>query len=189
MMASPRAEHERPPAEDARCARALRHVTEEGQVPPREHRSGRRARTAAHPITSPRFDAEVGRLEHVGGRAADLAARAAVALPAAALQATEHAAPLVVAALFWSRERPLLSGAARSLVAAYLVLLCGMWWRALCSLRRGAAVRVAGATLFFATDLFAIAMKVEQTGAYVPWIWALYPPALIGLAWSFWAEA
>ena len=47
-------------------------------------------------------------------------------------------------------------------------------------------VRILGAVLFFATDLFAIATVVQGAGGYIGWIWALYPPALICLAWSSW---
>jgi len=43
--------------------------------------------------------------------------------------------------------------------------------------------------LFFATDLFAIATVVQGAGGYIGWIWALYPPALICLAWSSWSPS
>ena len=51
--------------------------------------------------------------------------------------------------------------------------------------RRIVLLRIVGATLFFGTDLLAIATVVHGTRVYIPWMWALYPPALICLAWSF----
>jgi hypothetical protein len=97
--------------------------------------------------------------------------------------------PVIAASLFARAELPLVIGAARAAVlVTYLVALSLMLWRALCSLDAAhtskVVVRIFGAVLFFATDLFAIATVVHGAGSYVGWIWALYPPALICLAWS-----
>jgi hypothetical protein len=98
--------------------------------------------------------------------------------------------PAVAASVFGWVEARAVSGARVAALVVYLVALSAMWWRALCARggRRGAA-RVVGATLFFATDLLAIATAVHGTRAFIPWIWAIYPPALIGLAWSSWRVA
>jgi hypothetical protein len=98
--------------------------------------------------------------------------------------------PPAFAALAFARaESPLVNGAARSTVlAAYLFALVAMVWRALCSAEptpKGVA-RAAGALLFFGTDLCAIAEIVAATSAYAAAVWAMYPPALIALAWSCW---
>ena len=100
--------------------------------------------------------------------------------------------PVVAASLFARAELPLVIGAARAAVmVTYLVALSLMLWRALCSLDAGKTakvfVRILGAVLFFATDLLAIATVVQGTGGYIGWIWALYPPSLICLAWSSWS--
>ena len=100
--------------------------------------------------------------------------------------------PVIAASLFARAELPLVIGAARAAVlVTYLVALSLMLWRALCSLNSGKTtkvlVRILGAVLFFATDLFAIATVVQRAGGYIGWIWALYPPALICLAWSSWS--
>jgi hypothetical protein len=100
--------------------------------------------------------------------------------------------PVIAAALFARAELPLVMGAARAAVlVTYLVAVSLMLWRALCSLNAGKTtkvlVRILGAVLFFATDLFAIATVAQSTRGYIGWIWALYPPALICLAWSSWS--
>jgi YhhN family len=96
----------------------------------------------------------------------------------------------VAASVFGRVEWPAVSGARAAAVVVYLVALSAMWWRALCARggRHGGA-RIVGATLFFATDLLAIATAVNGTRAFIPWIWAIYPPALICLAWSSWRVA
>jgi hypothetical protein len=102
------------------------------------------------------------------------------------------APPAIAAFLFGRAEWPLVSGMGPVVaLTLYLVALSAMLWRALCSVRSGGegrriAARISGATLFFATDLFAIATAVHHTRAYIPWIWAIYPPALLCLAWSTW---
>ena len=75
-----------------------------------------------------------------------------------------------------------------AVLIVYLIALVAMAWRALCSAQRTAkgAARLLGAALFFATDLVTIAELAEGTRAYAAWIWAMYPPALIALAWSCW---
>ena len=100
--------------------------------------------------------------------------------------------PVIAASLFAQAVLPLVIGPARAAVLiTYLVALSLMLWRALCSLNSGKTrkilVRILGAVLFFATDLFAIATVMHGAGSHVGWIWALYPPALICLAWSSWA--
>ena len=101
--------------------------------------------------------------------------------------------PPAVAVLAFARaELPRVSGAVRSTVlVVYLLALLAMVWRALCSADRTprGAARVLGASLFFGTDLFTIAEIAGGTRAYAPWIWAMYPPALIALAWSCWQRA
>ncbi len=99
--------------------------------------------------------------------------------------------PAVVTIAFGCFEVSSVSGAARAAVlGVYLAALCMMLWRALCTRGGGrAGARIGGATLFFATDLLAIATAVHGTRAFIPWIWALYPPALICLAWSSWRPA
>jgi hypothetical protein len=98
--------------------------------------------------------------------------------------------PAVAAIVFGRVEWPAVSGAARAAaLVVYLVALSTMLWRALCASRARdsrSVARAVGATLFFATDLFAIATAVQGTRAFIPWIWAIYPPALICLAWSSW---
>jgi uncharacterized membrane protein YhhN len=94
--------------------------------------------------------------------------------------------PAIAAIVFGRVEWPAVSGARAAVLVIYLVALSAMWWRALCA--RGGR-RVVGATLFFATDLLAIATAVHGTRALIPWIWAIYPPALICLAWSSWRGA
>jgi hypothetical protein len=100
--------------------------------------------------------------------------------------------PAIAALLFARHELPRLAGAGSFAgLAVYLVVLTAMLWRGLCpTLSIPCAKRIArslGAALFFATDLFSIATYVEATRVYIAWIWALYPPALLCLAWSFWA--
>jgi len=45
-------------------------------------------------------------------------------------------------------------------------------------------IMIAGATLFYITDLLAIARIVFEDKSMVKYIWAVYPPALILLLWS-----
>lgn len=97
--------------------------------------------------------------------------------------------PAFAVLVFAHAELPRVSGAVRSIVfVVYLLALLAMAWRALCSADRSAkgAARILGASLFFATDLCAIAEIIAGTNTYAAWIWTMYPPALIALAWSCW---
>jgi hypothetical protein len=100
--------------------------------------------------------------------------------------------PPALAVLAFARaEIPRVSGVRATVLVAYLVALLAMTWRALCSAQRTprGATRVLGASLFFGTDLFTLAELAADSRANAAWIWALYPPALIALAWSCWERA
>jgi uncharacterized membrane protein YhhN len=97
--------------------------------------------------------------------------------------------PALAVLTFAYAELPRVSGPGRAAVlVVYLLALSAMVWRALCSAERGAkgAARVIGAVLFLATDLCVAAELVDGGRAYAGWIWAMYPPALLGIVWSCW---
>gem|GEM_PF-4180759 len=97
--------------------------------------------------------------------------------------------PALAVLAFAHAELPRVSDPGRAAVlVVYLLALSAMVWRALCSAAWGAkgAARVIGAALFLATDLCVMAELVDGSRAHAGWIWAMYPPALLGLAWSCW---
>jgi hypothetical protein len=70
----------------------------------------------------------------------------------------------------------------------YLCILSLMIWRALCYIcnDRYPLVKryfiIAGAFLFFITDILVCSLQIYKSDSYIFWIWLVYPPALLLLS-------